>query len=120
MVELIQNVTPGIEQAAASSASRPVSPAKAKARPAASTGGAAPPSRSTGDVSSLVNDINGLVFELSATKVTFAVDDATGRSVVRVLNKETGDVIRQLPPEELLNLVARMRQLTGLIFNEEA
>lgn len=120
MVDLIQNVTSNIEQAAASSANRPVFPAKARARSAASTGESAPPSRSTGDVSGLVNDINSLVYELSATTVTFDIDEATGRSVVRVLNKETGDVIRQLPPEELLNLVARMRQLTGLIFNEEA
>ena len=119
MVDLIQNVTSNIEQSAASSANRPIPSAKAKPRPVAS-GGSTAPTRSTGDVSGLVNDINALVFELAATKVTFDVDDATGRSVVRVLNKETGDVIRQLPPEALLILVARMRQLTGLIFNEEA
>lgn len=120
MVDLIQNVTSNIEQTAASSAHRPIPAAKAKPRPVASTGGSTAPTRSTGDVSGLVNDINALVFELAATTVTFDIDDATGRSVVRVLNKETGDVIRQLPPEALLNLVARMRQLSGLIFNEEA
>ncbi len=119
MIDTIQNVT-GIEQTAAPSTTRPVSPGKAKARPAESTGTPAPSTGSTEGLSGLVNDINGLVYELSATTVTFDVDDATGRSVVRVLNKETGDVIRQLPPEALLNLVARMRQLSGLIFNEEA
>lgn len=120
MVDLIQNVTSNIEQTAASSANRPIPSGKAKPRPAVTAGGSTTPTRGTGDVSGLVNDINALVFELAATTVTFDVDDATGRSVVRVLNKETGDVIRQLPPEELLNLVARMRQLSGLIFNEEA
>ncbi len=119
MIDTIQNVT-GIEQAPVPSTTRPVSSDKAKARPVESTGRSSPPAPSTGDLSRLADDVNGLVYELSATKVTFDVDDATGRHVVRVLNKETGDVIRQLPPEELLNLVARMRQLTGLIFNEEA
>lgn len=47
------------------------------------------------------------------------MDEETGRSVVRVVNKETGEVIRQIPPEELLTLVARMRQLSGLIFSKE-
>ncbi len=119
MIDTIQNVT-GIEQTPVPATTRPVSSGKAKARPADSSGRSAPPLPNTGDLSRLADDINGLVYELSATKVTFDVDDATGRSVVRVLNKETGDVIRQLPPEELLILVARMRQLTGLIFNEEA
>ncbi len=119
MIDTIQNAT-GIEQTPAPSTTRPVSSGKAKARPVEATGTPAPPTGSTGGLSGLVNDINDLVYELSATKVTFDVDDATGRHVVRVLNKETGDVIRQLPPEALLNLVARMRQLSGLIFNEEA
>jgi flagellar protein FlaG len=119
MIDTIQNVT-GIEQTPVSSTPRPIPSGKAKARAAEPVGGPAPPLRSAGGLSDLVNDINDLVYELSATKVTFDVDDATGRHVVRVLNKETGDVIRQLPPEALLNLVARMRQLSGLIFNEEA
>ncbi len=119
MIDTIQNVT-GIGQTAAPSTTRRVSPGKAKASAEEATGTPAPPTGSTGGLSGLVNDINDLVYELSATTVTFDVDDATGRHVVRVLNKETGDVIRQLPPEALLNLVARMRQLTGLIFSEEA
>ncbi len=120
MVDIIQSVTSGVEQTPTRSTARPVSSGKTSAKPAGSTAGASPAKRSTGDVSGLVGDINGLVYELSATKVTFDVDAETGRHVVRVLNKETGEIIRQLPPEELLTLVARMRQLTGLIFNEEA
>ncbi len=71
------------------------------------------------ELSIVVKDLNTLVHQVAATKVSFDVDEETGRSVVRVVNKETGEVIRQVPPEELLTLVARMRQLSGLIFNKE-
>ncbi len=71
------------------------------------------------ELSGVVRDINTLVYQLAATKVSFDVDEETGRSVIRVVNKETGELIRQVPPEELLTLVARMRQLSGLIFNQE-
>ncbi len=73
----------------------------------------------TGDISSVVKDINMMVRQFAATKVSFDVDEATGRSIVRVVNKETGEILRQVPPEALLTLVARMEQLSGLIFNQE-
>jgi flagellar protein FlaG len=47
------------------------------------------------------------------------VDEDTGEQIIRVLNKETGEVIRQVPAEELINLAARMDQLKGLIFSEK-
>ena len=72
-----------------------------------------------GDISGVVSAVNDLVSQVFATKITFDVDEATGEPVVRVLNKETGEIIRQLPPEELLALVAKMKQLSGLIFSRE-
>ncbi len=71
------------------------------------------------NISDVVKDINNLVYQVATTKVSFDVDKDTGRSVVRVLNKETGEIVRQVPPEELLTLVARMRQLSGIIFNKQ-
>ena len=73
-----------------------------------------------GDISGVVSAVNDLVHQVSATKITFPLDEATGQTVVRVLDKETGEIIRQLPPEELLILVAKMEQLSGLIFSQEA
>ena len=70
-------------------------------------------------VSSVVEELNDLVLQVAATKVTFDVDEETGEQIIRVLNKETGEVIRQVPAEELINLAARMDQLKGLILNEK-
>jgi flagellar protein FlaG len=47
------------------------------------------------------------------------VDDKTGRIVVKVTSKESGKVIREIPPEELLDLAARIEEMTGILFDEK-
>ena len=44
----------------------------------------------------------------------------TGNIMVKVISKENGQVIREIPSEELLNLAAKMEQMTGALFNENA
>jgi uncharacterized FlaG/YvyC family protein len=36
---------------------------------------------------------------------------------VKVVNRETGDVIREIPPKEMQALQAKMSELCGMIFN---
>ena len=47
------------------------------------------------------------------------VDPATERIVVEILNANN-EVIRQVPPEEVLRVAARFRQFVGLIFDQQA
>ncbi len=41
----------------------------------------------------------------------FKVDKELGVTIVRVIDKETDELIRQFPPEELLNLSRRLKDL---------
>lgn len=43
--------------------------------------------------------------------LAFSIDENTERSVVTVLDSDTGDVIRQIPSEELLDLAERIQEL---------
>ena len=45
------------------------------------------------------------------------VDDATDRVVATILD-ESREVIKQIPPEEQLDVIARTRALQGLLFDE--
>ncbi|MBN1904137.1 MAG: flagellar protein FlaG [Deltaproteobacteria bacterium] len=47
------------------------------------------------------------------------VDENTGRIIVKVTSKETGKVIREIPPDELLDLAARIEEMTGILFDEK-
>ena len=46
------------------------------------------------------------------------VHEATGNIIVKVLSKESGKIIREIPPEKMLNLAAKMEEMTGILFNE--
>ena len=43
--------------------------------------------------------------------LTFSIDENTNRSVVTVKDSQSGDVIRQIPSEELLKLAERIQEL---------
>ncbi len=47
------------------------------------------------------------------------VDEKTGRIIVKVTSKESGKVIREIPPEELLDLAARIEEMTGILFDKK-
>ncbi|WAM55739.1 flagellar protein FlaG [Vreelandella venusta] len=53
----------------------------------------------------------GLEFELS---------EQSGRVITKVIDRETGDVIRQIPAEEVLLVAERLGELQGRIISLEA
>lgn len=50
----------------------------------------------------------------------FEVDEESDRTIVRVVDSETGDVVRQIPAEEFLQMAKRMEELDGLLMSEHA
>lgn len=43
----------------------------------------------------------------------FQIDDSTKRMVVKVVDNETGKVVRQIPSEEMIDFIKRMQALDG-------
>jgi flagellar protein FlaG len=52
--------------------------------------------------------------------LNFSVDKATGRTVIRVIDANTNEVLRQLPPEEILDLAASMEAIAGRLLSIKA
>ena len=50
----------------------------------------------------------------------FIADEATGKRVIKVIDSNTGAVIRQIPPEEILRIMQNIDNMSGLIFNNKA
>lgn len=50
----------------------------------------------------------------------FSVDEATGSTVVRVVDGETGQTIRQIPSEEVLAISRSLERLQGVLLKQEA
>ncbi|HCC06922.1 MAG TPA: hypothetical protein DEP72_01970 [Clostridiales bacterium] len=52
------------------------------------------------------------------TEFRFSVHEATNQVSVKVLNKDTGEVIREIPPEKILDMVAKMWEMAGIFVDE--
>ncbi|NLY10216.1 MAG: flagellar protein FlaG [Firmicutes bacterium] len=50
----------------------------------------------------------------------FDVHDETSRIVVRIIDKDSEEVIREIPPEKILDLIAKINELVGLLVDEKA
>ena len=108
--------------------SRAYSPAAtAAAAPAApgrqdlpGTGLALPPAAASADVKQAVSRLNDYVQNLRRD-VQFRVDKDSNRVIVSVVNSESGEVIRQIPSEEVLAVARSLDQLQqGLLFRDKA
>jgi flagellar protein FlaG len=65
------------------------------------------------EISELLN------FEMKArsTNLNFSVDEPTNRVVVKVINNDTGDVIREVPSEAILRVSKNIEALKGILFD---
>ena len=52
--------------------------------------------------------------------LNFSVDETTGYNVVRVVNPQTGELIRQLPSEELLKIARDFERLNNVLVSQRA
>ncbi len=53
------------------------------------------------------------------TRVQVDIDKPSGRVIGRVIDKQTGELIRQVPPKELLRLLAKTREMLGALFDKK-
>ena len=48
----------------------------------------------------------------------FKVDEESGRDVIKVLDKDSGEVIKQYPSEEVLSLVSKLSESAGILIDQ--
>ena len=60
------------------------------------------------------------VVSLVAQNLQFTVDKGTGKTIIRVVDSQTKEVIRQIPTEEVISIARALDQMQGLLFNSKA
>lgn len=55
----------------------------------------------------------------SRTKCEFSYHEETKRVSIKVIDAETEEVIREIPPEETLEMISKMWELAGLMVDEK-
>jgi len=67
----------------------------------------------------VVSELNNLVRELHR-ELQFSVDDKSGETVIKVIDRETEEVVRQIPSEEVVRMRQRLQETAGVIFQDSA
>ena len=64
-------------------------------------------------------DILREAFQMFNRRLKFSVNKEIDRVVVKVVDGTTDKVIKEIPPEEIQRLVARIRETIGILFDQE-
>ena len=70
------------------------------------------------DIRETLENLEKLISQFNR-RYKFVVDDSIDRIVVKVIDKETDKVIKEIPPVEIQHLLARLREMMGLLVNEK-
>lgn len=71
-------------------------------------------------VQKAVESMKQLVETRAPNSLAFSIDDATGKTVVKVSDANTGEIIRQIPSEELLDIARSLDKLQGMLLRDKA
>lgn len=53
-----------------------------------------------------------------STTLEFSIHEQTRQIAVKVLDKESGEIIREVPPEKTLDFVAKLWEMAGILVDE--
>lgn len=119
-----------IENTAAAPLPRPASPAESSAAGAAvKTAPAAAPARTESakeaaepdpaEVSKVVGQIN-VAMQAMSRNIEFSIDADSKRTVVKIIDQTTKEVIRQMPSAEALEIGKALEKVQGLLISQVA
>lgn len=57
--------------------------------------------------------------KMSNSEAVFGIHDATNRVTIKIIDKDTREVIKELPPEKTLDMIAKVWELAGIMVDEK-
>ena len=71
------------------------------------------------DLNSAVEQLKDFAAE-NHIDLNFSIHEGTGRTVIKVIETESHRVVREIPPEEVLDLVANIEEMAGHLLSATA
>ena len=71
---------------------------------------------SSEQIKKAVSDMNK---KMQNTSCQFGIHEGTGRVTIKLVDKETKDIIKEFPAEETLELIAKAWELAGIMVDEK-
>lgn len=61
----------------------------------------------------------GKALQQQSSDLSVSVDETTGTMVVRITDSNTGEVVKQIPPKQLMDANISMNKIVGLLIDDQ-
>ena len=78
------------------------------------------PEENTVDLEALEAQVDRLNEQAKSYRLRFEIDDSSSRIIVQIVDEESGEVLRTVPPSAVLNLRDRLLSEPGLLVDAES
>ena len=68
----------------------------------------------------LLDELEHDITTIHNVGLEFSMHKESGRTMIKVVEKDTGNLIRQIPSEEILELITRIGDVLGILFDKRA
>lgn len=65
---------------------------------------------------SAVNELNK---QMKNSEAIFGIHDKTNRVTIKIVDKETKEVLKEYPPEQTLDMIAKVWEIAGILVDEK-
>ncbi len=72
---------------------------------------------STENINNIVDTLNSAAKSVNQ-RVSFSFHEKTNRVILKFINGNTNEVIREIPPKEMIRLLERMHEMIGMFVDE--
>lgn len=70
------------------------------------------------DLQKAIDDTNRILFDRN-DRFEFKIHEGTNRMIVKLVDNETDEIIKEIPSEKILDLVASIWDLVGILVDEK-
>lgn len=64
--------------------------------------------------------LNKNLTKIHNIELQFSKHEVTGQTMIKVMDKDTKALIRQIPPKQVLDMAAKMEEMLGMLFDKIA
>lgn len=76
--------------------------------------------RDNEQVKQVMEEVKQAVEARAPNSLAFSIDDSSGKVIVKVTDAATGEMVRQIPSEEMLDIARSIDKMQGLLLKEKA
>lgn len=65
------------------------------------------------EMNNAIQKVDELFMQYTNRELNFEEDKETGKMVIRILDRDSGEVIRQIPPQQFLDMIANFAKMSN-------